>query len=339
MHSLTPILASSFFDSLRAGYPGQGNRSGFDEWFRQKARENRMAWIYRDDAKALAALCIYHAQVDEVINDNGERLEGKALKLCTLKVGESVRGRKIGELFLKAAFKYASENACENIFIHANAERHDYLINLLRDFGFKEKGSYQNDVVLVKQHPVTAPQIGGAEPLDYVRDYFPHFQASSEVQKFVVPIQPEFHDTLFPDYQPMQPKLFSQVGDVGNAIKLAYICHAPISSIKPGDVLLFYRTKDEKSITTVGVVERFSVSADAAQIASIVSRRTVYSIDQIADMAKKPTKVILFRLISHLPSPVSYDELNRQQIIAGPIQSIRRVSDDAFSKILTAARW
>ena len=32
-------------------------------------------------------------------------LDGDALKLCTFKVGEKVRGRKIGELFLKAAFR------------------------------------------------------------------------------------------------------------------------------------------------------------------------------------------------------------------------------------------
>ena len=136
LHSLTPQLASAFFDSLREGY------DGFDGWFRNKARDNRKAWVYRDESDALAAICIYAPQGDEEINDAGERLLGQALKLCTFKVGETVRGRKIGELFVKAAFRYATENACEHLFIHANPVRHDYLIRLLQDFGFEERGLY-----------------------------------------------------------------------------------------------------------------------------------------------------------------------------------------------------
>ena len=123
LHSLTPHLSESFFDSLREGY------DGFDEWFRRKARENRMAWVYRDEVGSLAAICIYATQENEAITDSGVRLLGTALKLCTFKVSNEVRGRKIGELFLKAAFRYGSENRCEHLFIHANAERHDYSQN------------------------------------------------------------------------------------------------------------------------------------------------------------------------------------------------------------------
>jgi hypothetical protein len=99
LHSLTPLLGSRFFDSLREGY------YGFDAWFRDKARQNRMAWVYRDGGAELAAICVYAVQSDEVINDDGVKLDGASLKLCTFKVGETVRGRKIGELFLKAAFR------------------------------------------------------------------------------------------------------------------------------------------------------------------------------------------------------------------------------------------
>lgn len=144
LHSLTPELQTTFFDSLRAGYPPAVGRDGFDEWFRRKAREDRRAWVYRDDCGALAAICIYQIQTDEVFNDTGEVLNGHALKLCTFKVGESVRGRKIGELFLKAAFRFASNNNCEHIFITANPESQDYLIRVLMDFGFEERGMYRN---------------------------------------------------------------------------------------------------------------------------------------------------------------------------------------------------
>jgi GNAT superfamily N-acetyltransferase len=331
LHSLTPLLTSSFFDSLRAGY------SGFDDWFRNKARENRMAWVYRDQGTDLAAICIYAVQSDEVINDDGQRLLNASLKLCTFKVGETVRGRKIGELFLKAAFRYATENTCENVFIHANAERHDYLIRMLADFGFKEHGSYRGDVVLVKPHPRLPPDFASSHPFEYAREFFPHYRCDSAVQKFLIPIQPQFHAELFPDYSAVQKHLFGVTGSVGNAIKLAYLCHAQTKAIRAGDVVLFYRTGDEKAVTSVGIVDRFEMLTDAARIASLVSRRTVYGIDEINRMAERLTKVILFRLVEHFPHSVSYDQLLGAGVVSGPIQSIRRITDESFLRVLTAA--
>lgn len=332
LHSLTPILALPFFDSLRDGYGG----SEFDEWFRRKARENRRAWVYQDEDGKLAAICIYAVQHDEQITEAGTKLIGAALKLCTFKVGETVRGRKIGELFLKASFRYATENACEHVFIHANAERHDYLIRLLQDYGFGERGTYMGDSVLVKEHPKSAPNLPALPAPEYNRRFFPHFRRDRSVRKFIIPIKPTFHDTLFPDYHPHQQRLFAPPSSVGNAIKLAYLCHAQTNAISAGDIVLFYRTGDEKAATSIGVVDRFDVLDDAARIASLVSRRTVYSQRQIVELATRRTKVILFRLVEHLPDPVPYARLQHEGIV-GPIQSIRELQDDAFSRVLAAA--
>ena len=171
--------------------------------------------MYRDDGGTLTAICIYQVQTDEVFSDGGDVLNGAALKLCTFKVGESVRGRKIGELFLKAAFRYATENGCEHIFITARPESQDYLIRVLMDFGFEERGTYKGDMVLVKSHPVERPPLDGVAPVEYVRRFFPHYRSDTAVQKFLVPIQPHYHETLFPDYVPAQPRLFGPSGNVG----------------------------------------------------------------------------------------------------------------------------
>lgn len=331
LHSLTPVLPTKFFDSLREGY------AGFDKWFREKARDARRAWIYRDDDGQLAALCIYDVQTDELINDAQERLTGNALKLCTFKVGETVRGRKIGELFLKAAFRFATERACEHIFTHTDADEHDYLVRLLEDFGFVQSGAYGRDAVLVKAHPRMVPDAPELAPFEYARRFFPHYRQDAEIQKFIIPIQPRYHDTLLPDYDPHQSRLFGVENSAGNAIKLAYLCHAQTNSLCSGDLVLFYRTKDEMALTSIGVVEDFIASQDAAAIASLVSRRTVYSREDIEKMAAKPTKVILFRLLEHLPQQVSYLQLERDCGVAGPIQSIRKIQHDQFTRILTAA--
>ncbi|WP_422191999.1 hypothetical protein [Aquabacterium sp.] len=259
------------------------------------------------------------------------------MKLCTFKVGQSVRGRKIGELFLKAAFRYGTENSCEHIFIHADVDKHAYLVNLLNDFGFDDIGLYGADRVYVKQHPVEAPDAHGMPALEYVQRFYPHYRAGYQVQKFLIPIQQGFHRILFPDYQALQLPLFATSGSVGNAIKLAYLCHAASKQIRPGDVLLFYRSEDEQAVTSLGVVDQFAVLSDAASIAAMVSRRTVYSIKEIEDMATRPTKVILFRLVKHFQAPPSIKRLLDDGIVTGSIQSITKISDDAFSRVLAAA--
>lgn len=339
LYSLTPELNSNFFDSLRVGYPNVGQHDGFDEWFRRTAREDRRAWVYRDGTNSLSAICIYTIKHDEILNDAEDILLGASLKLCTFKVGESVRGRKIGELFLKAAFRYATQNSCENIFITADANSQDYLIRVLTDFGFEERGYYRGDTVFVKTHPINRPLMEKMNPVEYVRRFFPHFRSDLHIQKFLVPIRPGYHEILFPDYASIQPELLIQTGNVGNAIKLAYLSHAQANSLSPGDILLFYRVDDEMAITSLGVVEQFEISSDGAKIASLVSRRTVYSLKEIDKLAEKPTKVILFRLIGHLPITIPYEYLIHNGIINGPIQSIRKVTDASFSKILAASKW
>lgn len=327
LYGLTGSLAEPFFDSLRAGY------QGFDAWFRKKARDGRRAWVCREDSGSLGAVCVYAMQESETINDAGDILRGRALKLCTFKVDERFRGRKTGELFLKASFRYASENACEHIFIHAHPVEQDYLIRLLEDFGFQQAGTYERrDVVLVKSHPRVAPLASDLHALDYVRRYFPHYRADESVGKFIVPIQPQYHAILFPELE-AQGNLFG-VSNVGNAIKLAYLCHSRVGLINPGDVLLFYRTHDAKAVTSVGIVELHETSEDAAKIATLVRRRTVYSLDEIRGLATKPTKVILFRLIRHLDHPVSYDWLKENGVVTGPIQTIRRISHEGFASVV-----
>lgn len=331
LHTLTAMLGDHFFDSLRGTYD-------FDDWFREKAREGRKAWIYRtQDIGPPSAICIYTEQHDEVINDDGDYLPNSSLKLCTFKVGEEVRGRKIGELFLRAAFMYATDQRCEHIFIHANPSGQEHLIALLEDFGFANAGVYQGDLVYVKQHPIDAPAMD-IPPFEYVKRFYPHYRDDIGVQKFIVPIQPRYHRILFPDFESpggALPVDHPQT-HVGNAIKLAYLCHALSNQVRSGDVILFYRSHDMKAITTMGIVEHFETSTSASDIARLVSRRTVYSQQDIVEMAERPTKVILFRLIEHLPNRVTYNWLKHNHV-RGPIQSIRSITDESFSRILRAA--
>src|SRR5690554_375875 len=342
LHDLTPLLAGDFFNSLRDGY------DGFDDWFRSKARQQRQAWVYWEKPQEhLGAICIFDRQRDEVITDDGQVAVGDALKLCTFKVGEMSRGKKVGELFLKMAFRFATANQLETIFIHADPGPHHYLINLLEEFGFCSVGTYNGDTMYVKSHPVESPidqESIALPPLEFHRRYYPHFKTDSVVDKFIVPIRPEFHDVLFPDWKPakmQQGSLFSGFlpdNSAGNVIKLAYLCHAPTKKIAAGDVVLFYRSHDEKAITSVGVVEEYQTLQDVNAIARLVSRRTVYDMRAITDMAKKETRVMLFRLVKHFDEPVPHCWLQDNNIVNGSIQSIQRVADAKFDRVIEHAR-
>lgn len=333
LFSLSPLLTSNFFDSLRAGYPD------FDDWFKTKAREGTRAWVVWEEDGVLGAICIFDKQINQTVTEEGVTLPGVSLKLCTFKVGDNIRGRKIGELFLKAAFRYASVNRYENIFIHGEYELHQHLFGLLEDFGFEPVGSHPGsegrDIVYVKKHPIHPPS-DDISSFEFSKKYFPHFRMGEEVNKYMVPIKPNFHRILFPDYQSSfgtQLGLFEEPVTTGNAIKLAYLCHANIKSIKAGDIVLFYRSGDEQAITSIGIVEEYESLSDADQIAQMVSRRTVYNMQEISNMASKETRVMLFRLVKHIDEAIAFNWLIQNGCVNGPIQSIQSIKHQNFMRI------
>lgn len=329
MYSLTSQLDTPLFDSLRSSYDTP--ERSFNTWFHEKAQTGRKAWIARTEQGSIEAICIYTMQTNEIINDAKESLHGLSLKLCTFKVGEQIRGRKIGELFLKAAFRFATDNRCENIFVHTSDEQF-YLLALLSDFGFQQRGMYGTDIMLVKAHPTTAP-VDDRPALDYAKLYFPHYRKDASVQKFLVPIQPQFHQVLFPELA-RQGQLFNGNSVAGNAIKQAYLCKAPSNQVQVGDLVLFYRSKDEMAATTIGVVERYETHTEATKIMQLVSRRTVYSQSEIESMTSKPVRVMLFRLIGHFNNPVPLASLKDDAKVAGKLMSITKITNDSFSRIL-----
>ena len=106
-----------FFDSLREDYPG------FNKWYREKASDGRKAWNVYDNNK-LYAICIYKEESPEQITDDGFVLDGKSLKLCTFKVDEKFRGRKLGERLLYSAFQYALDKCISYVYLHIHGREH-----------------------------------------------------------------------------------------------------------------------------------------------------------------------------------------------------------------------
>lgn len=321
-------IYEEFFDSLRVDYPN------FDNWFKRVCAEGRQAWTFRSDDGKIGAICIYKVELNNIVTDDNLFLTGKVLKLCTFKVSEGLRGLKIGELLLKAAFRYATQNGCDHLYITMNSEKQPFLEDLFQDFGFKCRGKHGVDDVYIKdQNPQKGFHIDSSA-LDFHINYYPHFRCGESVKKFIVPIRPAYHRLIFPDIQRQGSLL---IHTTGNAIKQAYLCHAPIRNISPGDILLFYRSHDLKAITSIGIVESVHILDNADKIMQMVSKRTVYSYRDILLMAQKKTMVILFRLAVHLKEPISYTWMRERDVINGKLQTITSIKNEPFKKI--GAKW
>lgn len=63
----------------------------------------------------------------------------------------------------------------------------------------------------------------GSKPLDSLIRYYPYFKENDSVQKFIIPIQPKYHEDLFPDLSSLKGSLFEKDQSLyscqGNTIK------------------------------------------------------------------------------------------------------------------------
>ena len=316
----------SFWDSLKENY------LDFRQWHAKCASDQRECWCVCDEKGELHAICIYDIQENEnILTSKPYILEGRALKLCTFKVDSAYQGLKLGERFLFHAFKYAHTNNLNYIFIHLHNQIE--LEQLLVDFGFSRVGRYNNDWVYVKDMRRPSDVGSVLNKFRFFKRHYPFFYDGKDVKKYIVPIQPSYHDKLFPDVSEFSQGLFKDQWcpkePEANTIKKAYICQSRLNSIQAGDVLVFYKTGRQRGIETLGVVEsatRFSHPIFVENISSLVVKRTVYSKEELQKLSRAQyVLVILFRVLPYLKK-IDYDKIQKVGIKV-PIQTIREITN------------
>lgn len=316
-----------FFVSLRQSY------AGFDEWFQRCAEDQRKCWCIEDGGGNVVAICIYKHEQDARLTDDGEVIPGRILKLCTFKVDVTARGKKLGERLLYIAFDYCVKNKLDWVYLHTFGEEQKTLVGLCTDYGFSRLGKYKHDDVYIKPMKL---RDDACNSLDSLIRYYPYFKDNDSVQKFIIPIQPQFHEDLFPDFSSMKGTLFEKDQSLyscqGNTIKKAYLCHSKIKTIRRGDIILFYRSNDRKSIQCMGIVEDVLLSENIDEVFPAIAKRTVYKYSDIQTILKKRTLVILFRY------KALDKEISNQSIadagVKGYIQSIRKISNEQYSALV-----
>jgi hypothetical protein len=308
------------FPSLRILYPD------FDDWLSKCKREHRFAFSVEaseTDRPFYAAVSIIkHEKTDK------RGLPGKVLKICLFKVSSHFSGLRFGELMLKAIFDHALKNKYNSLLIET-FETNDNLIYFIEEFGFQvltERGK-QGEICLGKSvnHISLKPNNpDNLNALDFHIKYGPTAMLLSEVSAYLVPIRPVYHRLLFPEVEDQQ-ELMTGRFPFSNSIRKAYLCHANIRSISPGDILLFYLSGRRQEITCDGIVEEVLVSDNAEEIIRFVMKRTVYSEADIRRQCRKKVLAIQFRFAAILKEPISLLDLVTNCGITKAPQQIRSI--------------
>jgi len=323
LHSIPS--SDPIFDSLRDDYVG------FDDWLAAAKQEGRRALSIGGVNSRCAAICILKPDDDE------HRLGGYVLKISTFKVDDSYAGNRFGELLLKAVFEFISSNGFDAVWVTVFPKHHG-LLAMFEHFGFLDSGQMTavGEIVMVKTFlPDTDDKID--DPFEFHRLHGPPSLCFAQASEYLVPIQPQYHRIFFPeladqvdDWMTEQERLNVEAtvaAPFGNAIRKAYISNAKIRALQPGQIVYFYRSGDLRAVTTVGVVEETRVSTSAEEVSLFVGSRTVYSLEQIREIATSPVLSILFRQDRHLDSPIHVDELIASGSLRGSPQSIMRVRE------------
>ncbi len=324
-HSLN--AEDPIFQSLRDSY------SGFDQWLGKCASKHRQCYaIEIGKGQGYAGVAILDSQ-----DCPDSNIGSSSLKICTFKISEEATGFKLGELLLKSIFEYAHTNGFRSCFIETFPQQAP-LIHLLEQFGFFEFGTKtenSQELVMVKSFKPNMEEASSHSALDLHKKFGPYVFKWEECQVFLVPLEPRFHDALFPDLAPTGDFWDSETS-YGNAMRKAYLCNAQTNSISPGDLLIFYRSRDLKSITTISVVEETLRSSDTAEMARFLGKRTVYPSDQIVE--KCHGRGALGILFSHIPlkfPPISLKKLIQPGHLKSAPQSITKLNEITIKWLAT----
>jgi GNAT superfamily N-acetyltransferase len=321
-------LTDPIFDPLKEQY------AEFTEWANSKA--DRPAWVNYTEEGHLGALLILKLSETENIGADPPLGRKARLKISTLIVDEARWGSKVGELLISIAIRQAITQGHEEVYLTHYIEEPDYLVDLLETYGFRhESNKPDGEAIFLKQ--LTPPIGTDVEPVELASTYYPTFYDGSDVNKFVVPIQPKYHNRLFTSYADRQPGISEFAGQFhpeGNAIKKAYLSNSTTRKIEAGDLLLFYRSHDHKRVTSIGVCEevRYGLT-DSDEIQRLVGKRSVFSDSEIRELAESETTVLLFSWHFELPTPVSDDQLYENDVLAGPPQVMQEIDEQGYCYI------
>ena len=330
-------ISNSFFDTFRKDY------DKFDRWFASKCDEE--AYICYNDQNAILGF-LYLKPEDE--NENYSDITPvfspkKRLKVGTFKV--EATGFRLGERFIKIIFDNAIKQKLDEIYVTLFINRPELkaLYDLLIKWGFCRYGTKTKDG---KTEEVLVKKLGTYDKSKSVIWNFPNLNLTNP--KMILPIFPKYHTPLFPDSQLRTENEVDFLENVAYryALQKVYITWAPEKDVKPGDLLVFYRTGDTNPkkyssvVTTIGVVDEYIDNfSNEAEFLKHCQNRSVFSIKELQEFWRKyryNLKVVKFIYIKSLNKRLTLGYLWDNNIIKAPNgpRPFTRITDEQFNLIL-----
>lgn len=329
-------LNDEFFDGFRGDY------NGFNKWYNNKAGNNEKAYVCYEADSLKAFLFL---KVEDEKENNSEITPvfkpKKRLKIGTFKVVSN--GLRIGERFLKIIFDNARLYKVDEIYVTIFDSRPELLnlISLLEKFGFYEYG--------------TKSTSSGIEKV-FVRDFsknaneeqptktFPWLSKSSNV--FIIPISSPYHTELFPDsiLRTESPLEFVENRPHRNAISKSYISHSFNRCLKPGDIIVFYRSGGlyKGVATTIGIVENIVDNfQDLNELIKICRKRTALSNVELEEYwnwkPKNRPFVINFLYAFSLKKRITLKEMLDRNVLPSmdSVRTINKMNRDSFAQLIS----
>ncbi len=308
----------------------------FKHWFDTISEEKRECFVYYKNDKSLGGLAIIKIENEKL--DLSEKTLPKKLRLKISTFIITLNEYKLGELFIKIIIDFTISKNINEIYLTHFVEDHDSLVYLINSYGFINVGTNKRGENVFIKHLIPIIKTGNIKNvsqkivLELDKLYYPSFYDGKNVNKFIIPIKPLYHNKLFsnksnqytlPEYDdiPLTEK---------NAIKKAYISYAKINNIMPGDILIFYKSTDLRALTNLGIAEEAVRLKTKNEIIKKISTRSVYSENEIKE---KESLVILFLSNFELRNYLSLNTLMDNGILRGPPQSITKIDNMAYEYI------
>ena len=272
-------LSDPFFDTLKSQY------AEFSKWFGKKSKAKEPAYVIAKTTGGLRGF-IYLKVEDGILDDvDPPRPAARRLKVGTLKI--DAHGTKLGERVIKKIFDHAVNEGVEEIYVTV-FDTHAKLIALFKRYGFAEvavkKTANGTEMVLVRDMAALTDDVLGDYPFVHIGDR----------SFWLLAIYPEYHSNLFPDsiLNTESPDILADVSHT-NTIHKVYVGGVPLTRMKPGDVVVPYRTTDipnraryRSVVTSACVVEEVRTrkqlgSADA--LVKFAEEHSVFDEQQLRD--------------------------------------------------------
>lgn len=312
-----------FFDSLKADY------DGFETWFKSKAEER--ALVLRIESKIVAFVYPKMNEIEPIKLTDKILPAVPRMKIGTLKLSTEVKNRRFGEGAVGMLLWRWIKSTCEEIYVTV-FEKQDQLIRLLKKFGFVIKGVKENgELVLLRSK----------KNIDFSNPYtsFPYINSNNISKVVYLPIDSNYHDTLFPYSELYRTNQEAEEIAAANGMTKVFIGWPKTLSYEKNDLAFVYRksaaiNKKYASVLTSyctildinWVKKGKSVLMSFESYKNKIGNKSVFTLEKLKEFYNRDGNLVIITLLYNgyfgKGNNVNYDTLNNLRLFNGhPYQS------------------